>query len=131
MSYAPVAVVTSLSLLQFFAFAALVAPARKKHGIPAPATSGHPDFERVFRVHYNTMENLVYHLPSLWLFAYYVSVTWATVLGSVWIVGRVIYAVGYYRAAARRELGAIICGLTSLALLGGALIGSVLACFQA
>jgi len=129
MSYAPVAVVTSLSLLQFFVFAALVGPARKKHGIPAPATSGHPDFERVFRVHYNTMENLVYHLPSLWLFAYYVSVPWATALGAVWIVGRAIYAVGYYRAAAKRELGAIICGLASLALLGGALIGSVLACF--
>ena len=38
-----------------------------------PAISGNPDFERVFRVQMNTLEWLPIFLPSLWLFAIYIS----------------------------------------------------------
>ncbi len=79
--------------------------ARAKYKIEAPAVIGHPDFERVFRVQVNTLEQLVAFLPALWLFALYVSPAWASVLGAVWIVGRVLYAVGYVPAADKRGPG--------------------------
>ena len=37
----------------------LVGRARQRHCIKAPATTGNPDFERVFRVQMNTLEATV------------------------------------------------------------------------
>ncbi len=52
--------------------------------IKAPAISGHPDFERYFRVQANTLEWMPIFLPSLWLFALYVSDMGAAAIGLVW-----------------------------------------------
>ena len=52
--------------------------------IPAPvetAESGAPEFERMNRVHCNTMEQLILLLPLMWWFAHVVNPTWAA--GSV------------------------------------------------
>jgi glutathione S-transferase len=63
------AIVTLLAV-GFYLFTSLaVASARVKFGIKAPATAGHPDFERAFRVQMNTLESMPLFLPSLWLFA--------------------------------------------------------------
>jgi glutathione S-transferase len=98
-----------------------VARARAKYGVKLPAVSGHPDFERVFRVQMNTLEWLPIFLPSLWLFAIYVSDTWAGIVGLVWIVGRVVYMIGYTRAVARRSPGFFIQALACTVLLFGSL----------
>jgi glutathione S-transferase len=82
-----------------------VSRARVAFGIKAPATSGNPDFERVFRVQMNTLEWMPIFLPSLWLFAIYVSDPIAAVLGLVWIGGRFLYMTGYAEAAAKRGRG--------------------------
>ena len=103
--------------------AGMVGRARAKYGIVAPATTGHPDFERANRVHVNTLENLIVFIPGVILFALYVSETWAALLGALFVVGRALYAFGYYRAADKRGLGAGISGLVNGALVIGGLIG--------
>ena len=66
------ALVTCLAIA-FYAFASIrVSRARKAYGVKLPATTGNPDFERVYRVHMNTLEWLPIFLPSLWLFAIYI-----------------------------------------------------------
>src|SRR5713101_1641584 len=70
-----------------------------------PAITGNPDFERVFRVQMNTLEWMPIFLPSLWLFAIYISDAIAAVLGLVWIAGRILYMTGYSQAAAKRGRG--------------------------
>jgi glutathione S-transferase len=82
-----------------------VGKARATFDIKAPAISGNPDFERVFRVQMNTLEWLPIFLPSLWLFAIYVSDPIAAALGLVWIAGRIVYLTGYSQAANKRGLG--------------------------
>ncbi|MCP4300707.1 MAG: MAPEG family protein, partial [Gammaproteobacteria bacterium] len=67
-----VAIVTILALGQFVLFSIQVGSMRVKHGVKAPATSGHAEFERMFRVQQNTMEQLVVFIPALWMFAYFV-----------------------------------------------------------
>jgi glutathione S-transferase len=67
--------------------------------------SGNPDFERVFRVQMNTLEWMPIFLPSLWLFAIYISDPIAAVLGLVWIAGRFLYLTGYSKAANKRGRG--------------------------
>lgn len=120
-----VAIVTVLALIEYFSFGILVGRARVAHGVKAPATSGHPVFERYFRVHQNTAEQLWLFLPGLWLFAHYVHAPTAALLGAVWIVGRVIYLRGYVADPEKRTAGFAIGGLTSLALLIGALVGAI------
>ena len=115
-----------LALLEYVVMAALVGRAREKFGILAPTMTGHPDFERVIRVHLNTLENLIIFVPAVWIFASYVSALWAAILGFVFVVARAVYAVGYLRAAEKRSIGAAVTGLVDLVLVVGGLIGLAL-----
>ena len=95
-----VAIVTLLALLVYFYMSLQVGQGRTKFGVAAPATTGNPDFERLFRVQMNTLEWLPLFLVSFWLFA----VSWnadriTAAIGLVWIVGRVLYLTGYSKAA--------------------------------
>jgi glutathione S-transferase len=99
------ALVTCLAILFYFFTTIQVSKARTAFGIKVPATSGHPDFERVFRVQMNTLEWMPIFLPSLWLFAIYISDPIAAVIGIVWIAGRILYMTGYSQAAAKRGRG--------------------------
>ncbi len=99
------ALTTLVALLVYYVTIANVGRARMKYKIRAPAVTGNPEFERVHRVQVNTLEQLIVFLPALWLFAVYVNPAWASLLGTAWIVGRVVYAIGYYMAADKRALG--------------------------
>lgn len=116
-----VALVTIAALLVYFWMSLLVAGARRKSGIEAPAMTGDPGLERAIRVHYNTLEWLPIFLPSLWLFAIYWNDRVAALLGVVWIVGRIIYALAYVSDPKKRSLGFLIQFLATFALLLGAL----------
>lgn len=100
-----VAIVTVIALLQFQLYGYWVGAARARCGVAAPATSGHPEFERYFRVHANTLEQLVAFLPAMWIFAWLGSPQWAAALGLVFVIGRVIYFRAYIRDPKSRSLG--------------------------
>nr|WP_225737263.1 MAPEG family protein [Dyella acidiphila] len=102
------ALVTLLTLLLLFGTVYAVGHARGKYGIQAPATSGHPGFERAYRVQMNTLENAVMFLPALWLAAHYGYVLWAGVAGLVWILGRSWYALAYLQDAKKRGPGYLV-----------------------
>jgi glutathione S-transferase len=113
--------VTCLAILFYFFTGIQVAKARVALGIKAPAMSGNPDFERVFRVQMNTLEWMPIFLPSLWLFAIYVSDAIAAALGLVWIAGRILYMTGYSQAADKRGRGFAIQAAAAILLWLGAL----------
>ncbi len=120
-SHALVAIVTLLALLLYVFMMVRVGQARGRYGVEAPAITGHPDFERVFRVHANTLEWLPIFLPSLWLFALFWDDRVAAGLGLVWIIGRIFYMTGYTKAAAARSAGFLVQMLAAAVLLFGAL----------
>ena len=114
------ALVTCLTIA-FYVFASMrVSRARRAYGVKLPATTGNPDFERVYRVHMNTLEWLPIFLPSLWLFAIYIGDASAAALGLVWIVGRILYMVGYMRATEKRGPGFAVQALACIVLWLGA-----------
>jgi glutathione S-transferase len=115
------AIITCLAVAFYFYTCARVARARVKFGVKLPAISGNPDFERVFRTQMNTLEWLPIFLPSLWLFAIYIGDGIAAVLGLVWIVGRIIYLLGYAKAVEKRSPGFFVQALASFILWAGAL----------
>jgi glutathione S-transferase len=119
------ALVTCLALLLYMVVTMNVARARYKFNIQAPAVSGDPNFERIFRVQQNTLESLVFFFPALWIFTIFVDEVWAAILGFVWVIGRAIFAWGYSQAAEKRSVGFGISLLSSLALLIGSIVGVV------
>ncbi|HEY0646904.1 MAPEG family protein [Phenylobacterium sp.] len=120
-SHAYVAIVTLLALLTYFWMGLMVGRARAKCGIAAPCMTGDPVLERTIRAHYNTLEWLPLFLVPLWLFAIYWSDLVAAIVGLIWIVGRILYQLGYVADPKKRETGFMIQALAVGVLLFGSL----------
>lgn len=118
-------IVGLLALVQLMVFISLVGRARGLYGIEAPATIGHPVFERYNRVQMNTIECLVMFLPALWLAAKYWSPKYAAILGAVYLVGRVVYLISYVGDPKKRSAGYALSAGPIVALVVAALLGAV------
>lgn len=122
-AYPLTGLVTIFVLCVYFWMAFQVGKARQRFGVPAPRMDGPEDFLRVLRVQGNTTEGLVLFLPALWLFALTIGDGWAALVGVFYPVGRIVYALGYYKEALKRSRGFTIGLLSTVILLIGALIG--------
>src|SRR3982074_2446613 len=120
------ALVNCLTILFYFFTSVQVAKARVAFGIKAPAVSGNPDFERVYRVQMNTLEWMPMFLVPLWLCAIYLSDVAAAVLGLVWIAGRALYFTGYSQPAEKRLPGFFIQASGCIVLFVGARVGIIM-----
>ena len=115
-----------VALLQFVYFGIEVGRARGRFGVQAPAIAGHPEFERYFRVHMNTLEQLVVLIPSSIAFAHLVSDLWAAALVAVYIVGRFIYFRSYVSDPSKRGLGFMLSAFPAWVMVLGAIIAAVM-----
>ena len=118
------AVVTLAAVITYQGTAMAVGQARVKHKVMPPATMGPEPFECALRVQQNTLEQLVFFLPVFWLAALMASEAWASLLGFIWVGGRVAYGVGYRLAPGQRGPGFGISFLSSTALLVMAVVGA-------
>jgi glutathione S-transferase len=119
------ATVTLLIGFFYFYTAFRVGNLRQKHGIKAPATSGHPEFDRAYRVQMNTLEQMGIVLPFLWIAAFYpIGWAWlAPLVGLIWVISRIVYLAGYMADPNKRLAGAMIGGICNMALFVIAAIG--------
>lgn len=117
--------VTVASLIVYLILSINVGRARAKYKIVPPTTTGNPDFERYYRVQQNTVEQIILFLPALWIFAIFVSPIWASIIGAIWPIGRIVFALGYYKKAEARFAGFGLTVLPSIILLIGSLIGLI------
>jgi glutathione S-transferase len=115
--------VTLAVLVMYFWIIYKVGAARGKHQVHAPSVDGPPEFLRALRVQINTVEQLVFFFPALWLCAYWWNDKMAAIGGVIWLVGRVMYAIGYYRDAAKRSGGFLVSTLAAVLLVLGAAYG--------
>ncbi len=122
-----VAIIAAIALAEYGVFLIQCGHARGRYGVAAPATVGHPIFERYFRVQQNTIEQLVIFLPALFLFAWFVSTRWALPLGILFIVGRALYARGYVADPAKRGPGFLLTVIANAVLLVGGIVGALVA----
>lgn len=112
-----VVIVTILALLQYVYFGFQVGGMRGKTGIKAPAMTGDDRFERMNRVHQNTLEQLIMLLPAMWLFAQYVNPVWAAAMGAVYLFGRFVYRISYVKDPAKRSIGFVMSLLPGMIML--------------
>lgn len=114
-------IVSVLALLEYQFFSFRVGLSRDRLGVPAPATSGNPEWERMFRVQQNTLEQLIVFLPALWMFSYLIGPTLGAAIGVGFLVGRPIYFLGYVKDPASRATGFLIGFFTNAVLMLGCL----------
>jgi len=123
-----VVLIVVLALFEYIVFSSQTGLARTRYGVKAPATTGHPVFERYFRVQQNTLEQLVIFVPALLLFAWMAeNIGWpgdeiAAVPGVVFLIGRVLYARAYVKDPQTRGLGFMLSFIPSALLLCGTLV---------
>ncbi len=120
-----VTLATLLAVFYTFFLSMKVGKMRDTHNVQSPAITGNIDFERVFRAHQNTIEQLVIFLPCLWLGAAFIGDLLAGTLGLVWVGGRLLF-VNAYEAGESRFLGMWMTMLPTTGLFLAALFGAAL-----
>lgn len=116
---------TVFAILVYFMLGLLVGKARSTYGVPAPAMSGHVEFEKRSRVQINTLEQMMIFMPLLWLALGVLGDHWAALAGLVWSIGRIVYARGYYADPTKRSLGFMLTQLPTIVLLVATVMGAV------
>lgn len=117
--------VTVLALVQLIFFGVLVAQARGKYGVAAPAVSGHEMFERAYRVQMNTLELVVAFVPALHLAARYWHPGTVAAVGVLYLIGRLFYWQAYVKDPGSRAFGFALSAMPIVGLLAAGLIGIV------
>ena len=119
-------ILSSVALLVYYFTLFKSGMARGRFEVPAPSHDGPEEYVRHVRAHQNTVEHLVMFLPGLWLFAVAVDPIWAAGIGAIWPVGRLMYALGYYKAPEKRSIGLYISMPPIYIFILGSLIGFVI-----
>ena len=119
-------ILSSVALLVYYFTLFKSGMARGRFEVPAPSHDGPEEYVRHVRAHQNTVEHLAMFLPGLWLFALAVDPIWAAGIGAIWPVGRLMYALGYYKAPEKRSIGLYISMPPIYIFILGSLIGFVL-----
>lgn len=122
-------IIAMLALIEYMYFGIAVGSARGRYGISAPATTGDENFERYFRAHQNTLEQLIVFIPSLFAAGYFANEIYAVVAGLAFLVGRAVYFRSYTSDAQKRGPGMIVTMVANVALLSGGLVGALVQIF--
>ena len=108
--------VTLAALVLTFVLMGRVGKERARSGLSAPAVTGDEGFERAFRAHYNTIEQIILFLPLLWLATSVIGDMWSAAIGAFWVVGRVQYSNAYIKDPKKRAPGMILSVLSTVVL---------------
>ena len=122
----PLVVVLMLILLQTLYFGIEVGRARQRLRIEAPAVSGNDEFDRYFRAHQNSLEQLIVFLPAVLVAAYLGYSITGFVCGAFYLAGRAIYFRSYVKDPKKRTLGFVLSFFSTVILIMTSFVSSIL-----
>ncbi|NXS26859.1 LTC4S synthase, partial [Pomatostomus ruficeps] len=109
-------------------FAMQVIYARRKYKIPPPETTGHPEFERIFRAQANCSEYFPIFISLLWVAGIFFHQGATAACGLLYLYTRLKYFQGY-AVAPQERLGPLYASAWLLWLLVGQALTGLLAHF--
>lgn len=118
-----------LALLQYILFTMKVGMARGKYKVDAPCCGGDENFERLFRIQQNTLEQLIVFIPATFAFAFYLSPIWVLAPGIAFLLGRFLYSAEYTKDPKTRGPGMGVTLAANVVLIIGALTGLLIRMF--
>ncbi|XP_005737821.1 leukotriene C4 synthase [Pundamilia nyererei] len=104
-------------------FSLQVIYARRKYSVSPPATTGPPEFERVFRAQANCSEYFPIFITVLWLSGVFFSQGLSSVCGLLYLYGRFNYFRGYSESAQGRLAPLYFCAQILWILIGFSAVG--------
>ncbi|MFZ4380448.1 MAG: MAPEG family protein [Sandarakinorhabdus sp.] len=116
-----------VALFVYFGLSTVVGMARAKWNVPAPASSGHPEFDKRYRVQMNTVEQLLLFVPAVLVAAPVLGDAITAGFAALWSVGRIVYARSYYADPTKRGPGFGLTLLPSMVMLLAGAWGAVMA----
>ncbi|XP_058505402.1 leukotriene C4 synthase [Solea solea] len=96
------AAVTVLAVLEQAYFSLQVIYARRKYSVSPPATSGPPEFDRIFRAQANCSEYFPIFIILLWTSGVFLSQALSSLCGLLYLYGRFLYFRGYSQSSLGR-----------------------------
>ena len=118
-----------LALIQYVLFTMKVGMARAKYKVDAPCCGGDENFERLFRIQQNTLEQLIVFIPAIFAFAFYLSPIWVLAPGIAFLLGRFLYSAEYTKDPKTRGPGMGLTLVANVVLIIGALTGLLIRMF--
>lgn len=103
-----ITLIIALALLQYLYFVFRVGSSRGRYGVDAPATTGNEEWEKLYRVQANTMEQLIVFIPAIYMAASFAHLWTAVGIGIVYLIGRTAYAWGYRAEPGKRAIGMLM-----------------------
>jgi len=95
-------IIILLAMIQYLFFGLRTGLARTKYNVQPPKTTGDETWERLHRVHQNTLEQLIVFIPAQLLFSYYISPKWAIIPGVGYLFARQLYSYTYIKNPVKR-----------------------------
>ncbi len=112
-----ITIVVMLALLEYLYFGIMVGRARAAGQVKAPAVVGDENFERHFRAHQNTLEQLIIFVPAALACGIFVDGIYVAVIGLLFIAGRALYFTRYVADPTRRGPGMLMTAVANIALI--------------
>ena len=114
----------AVALLQYLYFGIQTGRARGAGRVMAPKVVGDENFERHFRAHQNTLEQLVVFIPASFACGLFVDGRYVALLGLLFVVGRGLYFTRYVADPSTRGPGMLMTMVANTVLIMIAVVGA-------
>ena len=96
-----------LNILLILIFSVWVGRCRKKYHSPPPALGGNIKLQIANRIHYNSLELFILYFPLFAIFVAFYGDFYGAIVGFLFLIARIIFALGYWKNPPYRSFGQI------------------------
>ena len=106
-----------LNILLILIFSLWVGRCRKKYHSPPPEIGDNIKLQIANRIHYNSLELFILFLPLFTIFVAFYGDFYGAIVGFLFLIARIIFALGYWKNPSYRSFGSIPSFITIIILI--------------
>ncbi|MFZ8952393.1 MAG: MAPEG family protein [Gammaproteobacteria bacterium] len=106
-----------LNILLILIFSLWVGRCRKKYHSPPPEIGDNIKLQIANRIHYNSLELFILYFPIFAIFVAFYGDFYGAIVGFLFLIARIIFALGYWKNPSYRSFGSIPSFITIIILI--------------